>query len=340
VIRVAVNGYGTIGKRVADAVRLQPDMALVGVAKTRPNFEALGAVRSGIPVYVPEGSEEAFERAGIRVAGTVKEMLSRADVIVDATPDGVGEKNRPMYESAGVRAIFQGGEEPEVAEVSFSTLCNYEEALGRRFVRVVSCNTTSLLRVICSLSSLSRVERVRAVIVRRAAETKEVKRGPINSLLPNPARSPSHHARDVKTVLRDLDIFTMAVVAPTTLMHMHFIYAYLREPVTKEDVVRALSGSPRIVLVPPELGVEGTAHLFEVGRDLGRKRGDMPEVMVFEESINASGGEVSLMYAVHQESVVVPENVDAIRAVMSAASREETVRLTDSTLGIMRGRLA
>ncbi|NAZ38811.1 MAG: hypothetical protein GU345_02115 [Acidilobus sp.] len=46
------------------------------------------------------------------------------------------------------------------------------------------------------------------------------------------------------------------------------------------------------------------------------------------------------MYAVHQESVVVPENVDAIRAVMSAASREETVRLTDSTLGIMRGRLA
>jgi len=117
VIRVAVNGYGTIGKRVADAVRLQPDMALVGVAKTRPNFEALGAVRSGIPIYVPEGSEEAFERAGIRVAGTVKEMLSRADVIVDATPDGVGEKNRPMYESAGVKAIFQGGEEPEVAEV-------------------------------------------------------------------------------------------------------------------------------------------------------------------------------------------------------------------------------
>ena len=30
-IRVGVNGYGTIGKRVADAVAPQPDMRLVGV---------------------------------------------------------------------------------------------------------------------------------------------------------------------------------------------------------------------------------------------------------------------------------------------------------------------
>lgn len=31
-IKVAVNGYGVIGKRVADAVRAQEDMALVGVS--------------------------------------------------------------------------------------------------------------------------------------------------------------------------------------------------------------------------------------------------------------------------------------------------------------------
>ncbi|MGC9072068.1 MAG: type II glyceraldehyde-3-phosphate dehydrogenase [Acidilobus sp.] len=339
-IRVAVNGYGTIGKRVADAVSLQPDMRLIGVAKIRPSFEALGAVRAGIQLFVPEGAEEQFERAGIRVAGTVRDMISSADVVVDATPDGVGEKNRPAYESAGVRAIFQGGEEPEVAEASFSTLCNYDEAVGRRFVRVVSCNTTSLLRVICSLQRVSRLRRVRAVIVRRAADTKEVRRGPINAILPNPARTPSHHARDVKTVLRDLDIFTMAVIVPTTLMHMHLIYAYFDGPVRREDVIEALSTTPRIVLIPPTLGVEGTAHLFEVGRDLGRMRGDMPEVMVFSESVGVSGDEVALMYAVHQESVVTPENVDAIRAVTGTAGREESLKITDSTLNIMRGWLA
>ncbi|MGB9372250.1 MAG: glyceraldehyde 3-phosphate dehydrogenase NAD-binding domain-containing protein, partial [Halobacteriota archaeon] len=44
-VKVAINGYGNIGKRVADAVAKQDDMKLVGVAKTRPNFEAFVAVQ-------------------------------------------------------------------------------------------------------------------------------------------------------------------------------------------------------------------------------------------------------------------------------------------------------
>jgi len=39
-IRVGENVSGTIGKRVADGVRLQPDMELIGVAKPCPNYEA------------------------------------------------------------------------------------------------------------------------------------------------------------------------------------------------------------------------------------------------------------------------------------------------------------
>lgn len=31
-VRVAVNGYGVIGKRIADAVMAQEDMELVGIA--------------------------------------------------------------------------------------------------------------------------------------------------------------------------------------------------------------------------------------------------------------------------------------------------------------------
>ena len=41
---VAINGYGTIGKRVADAVAAQDDMEVIGVSKTRPSFEAKTAV--------------------------------------------------------------------------------------------------------------------------------------------------------------------------------------------------------------------------------------------------------------------------------------------------------
>ena len=31
--KIAVNGYGTIGKRVADAVRAQDDMEIIGIPK-------------------------------------------------------------------------------------------------------------------------------------------------------------------------------------------------------------------------------------------------------------------------------------------------------------------
>jgi len=37
-VRVAVNGYGVIGKRVADSVTLQDDMELVGVADVASDY--------------------------------------------------------------------------------------------------------------------------------------------------------------------------------------------------------------------------------------------------------------------------------------------------------------
>ena len=49
--RVAVNGFGVIGKRVADAVALQEDMELVGVADVVSDYRIRVAVERGYPVY-------------------------------------------------------------------------------------------------------------------------------------------------------------------------------------------------------------------------------------------------------------------------------------------------
>ena len=43
-IRVGVNGYGVIGRRIADAVTLRDDMELVGVASWRDPKLALDAL--------------------------------------------------------------------------------------------------------------------------------------------------------------------------------------------------------------------------------------------------------------------------------------------------------
>ncbi|ALL01716.1 NAD(P)-dependent glyceraldehyde 3-phosphate dehydrogenase [Pyrodictium delaneyi] len=339
-IRVAVNGFGTIGKRVAEAILKQPDMELVGVVKTKPDYVAKHAVSSGIPLYTLSDRLDAFREKNIPVEGSLEDLLEKVDVVVDATPGGVGKEYKPLYERFGVKAIFQGGEKPEVAEVSFNTLCNYEEALGKRSVRVVSCNTTGLLRSICSLSRIAKIKKVRATMVRRASDPKEVKRGPVNAIVPNPVKLPSHHALDVKTVLPTLDIVTTAVVVPTTLMHVHIVFAELEDQVSREDIVATFEQTPRILLADASLGLTSTADLVEYARDLGRKRYDIPELVIWLDSIAVLGREVMWMQAVHQESIVVPENIDAIRAVMEAAkSAEETIRITDETLGIMHGRI-
>lgn len=108
--KVGINGYGTIGKRVADAVRQQDDMEVVGVSKMRPNYEARMAVERGYPLYATAmEAVPKFEKAGLRIHGTLDDLLKAADLVVDCTPEESGFK--PTYGKAGVKAIWQGGEE-------------------------------------------------------------------------------------------------------------------------------------------------------------------------------------------------------------------------------------
>ncbi len=335
-VKVGVNGYGTIGKRVADAVARQPDMELVGVVKVTPDYGALIAVRKGYKLYTLRDRVELFREKGIEVAGTIEDLLSSIDVVIDTTPGGYGARYKELYSRYGVKQVFQGGEKPDVAEISFSSLCNYAEAIGKGSARVVSCNTTGLLRLICTLNRVAGIERIRATIVRRAADPKEVKRGPVNAIVPNPVKIPSHHGVDVKTVLPWLDIVTAAVAVPTTLMHVHIVNIVFREDTSLDSIVEALARSRRIVLVDSgRTGVKSTAELVEVARDLGRYRYDIPELAVWRDSLHLSGRELMLIQAVHQESIVVPENIDAVRA-LTGVERDQLkcMEVTDRTLGL------
>jgi glyceraldehyde-3-phosphate dehydrogenase (NAD(P)) len=104
-VRVAVNGYGVIGKRVADAVRLQPDMELIGVADVVSDYRVKAAVVLGLPIYasLPEKVDE-MKAAGIPMAGTLDDLLAQVDVVVDATPKGIGAMNLERYRAGGVKA--------------------------------------------------------------------------------------------------------------------------------------------------------------------------------------------------------------------------------------------
>ncbi|MEE1544777.1 MAG: glyceraldehyde-3-phosphate dehydrogenase, partial [Alphaproteobacteria bacterium] len=75
--RVAINGFGTIGKRVADAVAAQVDMEIVGVTKTGPSFGCELAVRRGFPLYCTSDDADrvaAFSEGGYECAGGLSEL--------------------------------------------------------------------------------------------------------------------------------------------------------------------------------------------------------------------------------------------------------------------------
>ncbi|WP_230972418.1 type II glyceraldehyde-3-phosphate dehydrogenase [Archaeoglobus neptunius] len=335
-VKVAINGYGTIGKRVADAVSLQDDMEVVGVTKTRPDFEARLAAKR-YPLYVAKPENVAlFDEAGIEIQGTIEDLISKADIIVDCSPSKVGAENKARYyEKAGIKAIFQGGEKKDVAEVSFNALANYDEAVGKNYVRVVSCNTTGLTRLIYTIKENFRIGRIRATMLRRVVDPKEDKKGLVNGIMPDPVSIPSHHGPDVKTVLPDVDIVTTAFKLPTTLMHVHSLSIELKEDAKVEDVVSALDQEPRIMLLSAGDGFTSTAKVTELAREL-RMRYDLFENVVWRESIGIDGSDLFVTQAVHQEAIVVPENIDAIRAMFDLASREESIKKTNETLKIQK----
>ena len=337
-VKVAINGYGVIGKRVADAVALQDDLTMAGVCDVLADYRIRVAVERGFPVFAAsDEARTAMASAGIPVAGTLDDLLARSDIVVDCTPKKIGAQNRPRYAAAGVKSIWQGGEKHELAGYSFVAQVNYAGAIGRDSARVVSCNTTALSRVAHALHQRGWVKRVRAVLLRRGTDPWESHAtGMINTVVPE-TKVPSHQGPDARTVLPDLDITTLAGAGPYNLSHVHFAMVETTRPVSVDELRSALREAPRIAFVRADAGLVALNSVIELMRDLGRPRGDMWEVAVWEDALASDGRELYLTYQVHNEAIVVPETIDCIRA-LTGIERDgaASIARTDAAMGIVK----
>ena len=334
-VKVAINGYGTIGKRVADAVELQDDMEIVGVCKRNPTFEVPMAAVRGLPFFTTDQEHmAAFAERGWDVDGLLPELLDVADIVVDCTPGKVGATYIPLYQEHGLKVIFQGGEKAHTTPISFNSSANYMQAWGADMVRVVSCNTTGLCRTLYPVYRDIGIEEVLAVLIRRAADPWDSKKGPINAIKPV-LKLPTHHGPDLNTVIPDLPIQSMAVAVPTTIMHLHANQVVLKRESTTEEIIDLWERSPRLRLISGGDGIVSTAQVMELAKDLDRSRADLFEIAVWLDGVNVDGRKLWYYQAVHQESDVVPENVDCIRSMMEMEpDAARSIAITDATLGI------
>ncbi len=344
-IKVGVAGYGTIGQRLADGVAMQDDMELVGIADLAPTLslqalrerDMIGANGVEYKLYLVDGAnEEAFAEKKIPVAGSFADLCKEVDIMLDSAPGGVGAANKAnYYEKYGVKAIFQGGEKNSVADVFFHGYANFEKGVGQDYLKLTSCNTTGLIRTVDCLDREFGIEKVAITIIRRVADPGDYHRGLTNALQMD--KAPSHQAVDLMTIMPHVEATGILVHTPVTHGHIITVLATAKDgkKITKEAALEAFKKHPRIRVVNIDEGFKGNASLFKYARDLGNRRGDMYEIGLWEDSIVESGNDIMFAINIPQESVTIPETIDAIRAAMGMQkTREEGTAATNKNLGI------
>jgi glyceraldehyde-3-phosphate dehydrogenase (NAD(P)) len=317
-VKVGVAGYGVIGLRLAEGVALQGDMELVGVADIAPTLSVRALKERGMPynLYLVDGADKSkFDELNIPVSGTFDDLLSKVDIMLDSSPGGVGAKNKELYQAKGIKAVFQGGEANSVADVFFHGYANYEKGLNKDYLKLTSCNTTGLIRAVdCLDRECGGMEKVVITIIRRVADPGDYHRGLTNALQMD--KAPSHQAVDLMTIMPHVDATGILVHTPVTHGHIITVVASGKKKITRDMALNAFKGHDRIRVVRLDEGFKGNASFFRYARDLGNPRGDMYEIGLWEDSIVESGNDIVFAINIPQESVTIPETVDAIRAAM------------------------
>jgi len=127
----------------------------------------------------------------------------------------------------------------------------------------------------------------------------------------------------------------MAVKVPETLAHLHYWSVQLTREASKDEVLDAFRTSSRIVFLRNSDGLSAINSVKELMADLGRPHDSLYEVALWEDMLKVQGNELFYAYMVDNQAIVVPETIDAIRALTGAEPDAETsIRDTNDSLGI------
>jgi glyceraldehyde-3-phosphate dehydrogenase (NAD(P)) len=241
-------------------------MSLAGVSDVVTDWRARIVVRNGFRLFgATDEAASSMRAAGLDPAGTLDDLLGEADVVVDCTPKRIAAANVGRYRRRSVKFI----------------LPNYASALGREATRVVSCNTTSVVRTLTALKRAGLLRRARGTLLRRATDPWESDQsGIMNTLVPE-REIPSHQGPDAQTVDPELDVITMAVKVPETLAHLHYWSVQMARKAGKDEVLDAFRRSSRIALIRMDDGLVALNRVKELMTDLGRPHDNLYEVALW-----------------------------------------------------------
>lgn len=226
---------------------------------------------------------EGFKQLGVSPTLDREEAISRATVVIDCTPKGVGLSNKreyyDKYKNQVKGFIAQG------SEFGFGTM--YAKGItdigsNDQFVQVVSCNTHSIAAIIKSLSSSISSATPGGIIsgdfvcLRRANDISQDEDF-IPSLEANRHNDDvfgTHHARDAFWLLQDqfphIRLYSSAIKTNTQYMHA-VRFSMVLDSVNSNtiecvaDVVDRFKSNPMVALT----NKKSANTIFSFGRDYG-----------------------------------------------------------------------
>jgi glyceraldehyde-3-phosphate dehydrogenase (NAD(P)) len=338
-VKVFINGYGNIGRRIATAFSQDKEIQFIGVGKYSVDDRVKDAVDRNFPLYVPANMVSKFKEKGFPVSGNISDAIMESDIVIDAAKDGYGYDNKVnLYEPLNKAAIFQGGEDntgdKKVADVIHNSRVNYKDMFKKKYVIQGSCNVSGMGRILQPMIEkyASEIERYDVTLIRRSADLEDLKE--VKDSIEwdkNP-----HHQDDVKSFLPTVNLYVEAYKVPSRMMHLH------------QMTVRFKSAAPDkesfLDIYEKEFGVailsnaRGTGDIRKKAIDLGFEHADTNMVHIHSDTIRTQDDTLKLLYSDDQTGMVIPENYLLFQSMLYGRPARDAYRRTDAIFHIDKKR--
>ncbi|MCY4492009.1 MAG: type II glyceraldehyde-3-phosphate dehydrogenase [Thaumarchaeota archaeon] len=329
--KIFVNGYGSIGSRIASFLMDDSEITVTGVGKYSPDEGVNQAISRGLDVYVPKDRLAKF--AGYDVTGTIESALDDSDLVIDASPGGMGFRNKQdLYVPRDMMAIYQGGESISgnmaVSDLLFNSRVNYDHIAEKKHIMQGSCNVTGMGRVIEPLRIKygSRISRFDVTLIRRWADIEQKDKQILDTI--EMSENP-HHGDDAKTYLGGATpLFVRAVKVPTRQMHLHIMDVRFEkkapEPSEIHDIFSDEFGVARLWTA------KGTKDVRDYAYTMGFNFTDTNMLHIHANMTASIGDTIHMMYSDDQTGIVIPENHMLLQAMLFKRSYDVAFSHTES----------
>ena len=327
--KVFVNGYGSIGRRISQFIKDDPEIEILGVGKYSPDEKVADAISHGFKVFVPKNRSNEFQ--DYQIAGTIEDAIRDSDLVIDAAPSGLGFLNKKnLYEPMKVMTIFQGGEtiygEKAVSNLLFNSRVNYEQVFDKMYVMQGSCNVTGMGRILQPLKEKfgSKILRFDVTLLRRWADLEDkIEVKDTIEWTKNP-----HHGDDVKSYMgKDTPLYLRAFKVPTRQMHVHLMDIRFQDTAPKSsEILNIFRDEYGIAIL---YGAKGTKDIRSFAESMKFSFKDTNMIHIHGDLLEVQDDIVKIAYSDDQTGIVVPENHILLQAMLFKRTHDEAFKHTE-----------